>query len=248
MTRLAIFLALIQLTNAFISPTIPNFLPYLPRSLGNWMGSEPETRIPDTNQQDIDYSENPLDEIWELSILPPSVWSNLLTSVRTEAPKAKEIREDSYPVMMSRNLDTMTRLAIFLALIECTNAFISPTIPNFLPYLPRSLGNWMGSEPEARIPDTNQQDIDYYEDQRENVPDDIWDLTILPPSVWSNLWSNHLRFGRTEAPKTKEIREESYPIMMAGLQTRKYGSGRTHLPFGKRLVLCSVSLQENSNK
>ncbi|KAI1705845.1 hypothetical protein Ddc_15588 [Ditylenchus destructor] len=132
----------------------------------------------------------------------------------------------------------MIRLTLFFALIliQCTNAFLSPTIPNFLPYLPRSLGNWIDSEPETRTVDTYQEDMDSSEDPIENSPDAIWDLNILPPSVWSNL----LTSVRTEIPKTKKIREESYPVMMPGLQTRHLGYGhdyrRAHLSFGKRYL------------
>ncbi|KAI1697524.1 hypothetical protein Ddc_19651 [Ditylenchus destructor] len=124
----------------------------------------------------------------------------------------------------------MMRLAIFLALIQCTNGFLPPTIPNFLPYLPRSIRNWIGSERKTRTVDTFQKDVNIFKDPIENSPEAMWDLTILPPSVWSKL----LTSVGTEAPKVREIQEDSYPVRMTRIPDRRfgYGYGRTHLPFG----------------
>ncbi|KAI1705844.1 hypothetical protein Ddc_15587 [Ditylenchus destructor] len=149
---------------------------------------------------------------------------------RTAHKHAPPFKYYTFNCQKSFVLQDMIRLAIFLALIQCTISFLPPTIPNFLPYLPRSIRNWIGSEPETRTVDTFQKDLRIFKDPVENPSEVMWDLTILPPSVWSNL----LTSVRTEAPKTKEIQEDSYPVRMSRIPHRRFGYvyGRTHLPFG----------------
>ncbi|KAI1695171.1 hypothetical protein DdX_19729 [Ditylenchus destructor] len=68
------------------SLTIPDFVPYLPKSLFTWGISEaPEPEILEIQNKNSDQRrENPSNEDWDWTVLPPSVWNNLLTARNPE--------------------------------------------------------------------------------------------------------------------------------------------------------------------
>ncbi|KAI1703978.1 hypothetical protein Ddc_16336 [Ditylenchus destructor] len=91
-----------------ISVTIPSFLPYLPNSLFTWgIGDAPKPLILDTRDKNSDQKRenkdkaegNPSNEDWDWTILPPSVWTNLLTARDPEkywlARKSVQLTEPS---------------------------------------------------------------------------------------------------------------------------------------------------------
>ncbi|KAI1696067.1 hypothetical protein Ddc_20721 [Ditylenchus destructor] len=72
-----------------LSVTIPNFIPYLPNSLFTWgISDSPKPQILDTRDKNSDQmsenldktKENPSNEDWDWTVLPPSVWMNLITA------------------------------------------------------------------------------------------------------------------------------------------------------------------------
>ncbi|KAI1716889.1 hypothetical protein Ddc_10265 [Ditylenchus destructor] len=75
-----------------IGLTIPSFLPYLPKSLFTWgIDDAAELQIPnaeanaDQKRGNPDKAkENPSNEDWDWTILPPSVWTNLLMTRNPE--------------------------------------------------------------------------------------------------------------------------------------------------------------------
>ncbi|KAI1703977.1 hypothetical protein Ddc_16335 [Ditylenchus destructor] len=73
-----------------ISVTIPSFLPYLPNSLFTWgIDDAPKLDTRDNNsdqkRENKDKAErNPSNKDWDWTILPPSVWTNLLTARNPE--------------------------------------------------------------------------------------------------------------------------------------------------------------------
>ncbi|KAI1698870.1 hypothetical protein DdX_17668 [Ditylenchus destructor] len=90
------------------SLTIPNFLPYLPKSLFTWgISDASEPQILETRDKNSDQKrenpdkikENPSNEDWDWSALPPSVWNNLLAARNPEkyllATKSVQVTEPS---------------------------------------------------------------------------------------------------------------------------------------------------------
>ncbi|KAI1695858.1 hypothetical protein DdX_19354 [Ditylenchus destructor] len=111
----------------------------------------------------------------------------------------------------------------------------SLTIPNFVPYLPKSLFTWgLSAASEPQILETRDKNSDQKSENpdkiQENHSNEDWDWTALPPSVWTNLltarnperyWLPTKSAQMTEPSKTTKSPE---PALLASAKpkTRKH--------------------------
>ncbi|KAI1709448.1 hypothetical protein DdX_11235 [Ditylenchus destructor] len=114
---------------------------------------------------------------------------------------------------------------------------ISFTIPNFLPYLPKSLFAW-GIDNTPKILDTPDKNSDQKRDNsnkaKQNLSNEDLDWTVLPPSVWTHLlmtrnpkqyWLSTESGQIIEPPR---ITKASEPALIAITKTKPHEFSRNH--------------------
>ncbi|KAI1693058.1 hypothetical protein DdX_20869 [Ditylenchus destructor] len=114
---------------------------------------------------------------------------------------------------------------------------ISFTIPNFLPYLPKSLFAW-GIDHTPKILDTRDKNSDQKRDNsnkaKQNLSNEDLDWTVLPPSVWTHLlmtrnpkqyWLSTESGQIIESPR---ITKASEPALIAIAKTKPQEFTRNH--------------------